>query len=318
LQAAGGRRLIRFSGWLCRQAGPDASATSANCSAVGAAVNASNSSPEDIAVQVLARTSFSHANKSFTAALLSALCIASCVSTPPDSENFPQAAAPTVKLQPGDVLQVKFLYWPELNEEKQSIRPDGKISLQLVGDVHAQGLSPDELRTHLLDLYDEKLIEPEISVVVGALDSNRVYVGGEVLAPGMVMINGRLSVLEAIMQSGGPRKDTAKLNSVVVVRQRDGKQYGITLDLRNALESAESETFMLEPYDVVFVPQTNIDKVDQFVEQYINRIVPRALHYNFTHEMNPSSSSNDGALASQLLSNIGSAAPTVQVGGGAP
>jgi len=226
------------------------------------------------------------------------------------------SATPKVTLKPGDVLQVKFLYWPELNEEKQSIRPDGKISLQLVGDVQAQGRTPDELRTDLLTLYKDKLIDPEISVVVGSLDSNRVYVAGEVIAPGMLMINGRLTALEAIMQAGGPKKDSGKMNSVVVIRQRDGKQYGTTLDLRNALESADSDPFLLEPYDVVFVPQTNIDKVDQFVEQYVNRIVPRALHYNFTQEVNQrSSASNDGALASQFLNNAATAMPDIQIGG---
>lgn len=245
-----------------------------------------------------------------------AACSLSCTTTPPPTESFPMASlTPKVTLQPGDVLQVKFLYWPELNEEKQSIRPDGKISLQLVGDVQAQGRTPDELRTDLLALYKDKLIDPEISVVVGSLDSNRVYVAGEVLAPGLLIINGRLTALEAIMQAGGPKKDSGKMNSVVVIRQRDGKQYGTTLDLRNALESADSDPFVLEPYDIVFVPQTNIDKVDQFVEQYVNRIVPRSLHYSFTHEVNPASSSNDNPLASQMLNNAMTAAPNIQIGG---
>lgn len=245
-----------------------------------------------------------------------AVCGISCTTTPPSTETFPMASAtPKVTLQPGDVLQVKFLYWPELNEEKQSIRPDGKISLQLVGDVQAQGRTPDELRTDLLALYKDKLIEPEISVVVGSLDSNRVYVAGEVNSPGLLMINGRLTALEAIMQAGGPKKESGKMNSVVVIRQRDGKQYGTTLDLRDALQSADSDPFVLEPYDVVFVPQTNIDKVDQFVEQYVNRIVPRSLHYSFTHEVNQQSTSNNNALASQLLNSAMTSTPNIQIGG---
>lgn len=246
---------------------------------------------------------------------LIALGLSGCMTTPPFADSFPAAAEPTVVLKPGDVLQVKFLYWPELNEEKQSIRPDGKISLQLVGDVQAEGHTPEELRNHLLDLYQDKLIDPEIAVVVSSLDSHRVYVGGEVLSPGLVMINGRLTALEAIMQAGGFRKESAKMSSVVVVRQRDGAQYARTIDLRKSIEEPQSEPFLLEPYDIVFVPRTAIDQVDQWVDQYINQIIPRSLHYNFTHEVNPQSGSNRGNIASQLLSNMnGGSAPMPRIG----
>ena len=236
------------------------------------------------------------------AAVMLAVAISGCITTPPPSESFPVAAEPKVVLQPGDVLQVKFLYWPELNEEKQSIRPDGMISLQLVGDVQAQGRTPDELRTNLLDIYQDKLIEPEISVVVNALDSHRVYVSGEVPNPGLVMINGRLTALEAIMQAGGFLKESAKKRTVVVVRQRDGRQFSTTLDLRKALEEPESDPFLLEPYDIVFVPPTNIDQVDQWVEQYVNKIVPRSVHWGFTYDLNQPDYSN-GNVATQLLTN---------------
>ena len=233
------------------------------------------------------------------------LCVTSCTTTPPVADSFPADSKPTVVLQPGDVLQVKFLYWPELNEEQQMIRPDGKISLQLVGDVHAGGLAPDELRSQLLELYEDKIIDPEISVVVNSLDSHRVYVGGEVLAPGLYLIQGQLTALSAIMQAGGPRKASAKLNSVVIVRQSGGRQYGTTIDLRMALKNAETDPFMLAPGDVVYVPRTTIDRVDQWVDQYINQIVPRNLHYNFTQDVNREDTSNRSGLASELISNMG-------------
>lgn len=238
-----------------------------------------------------------------------ALCLAGCATTPPEAEPFPVASKPKVILQPGDVLQVKFLYWPELNEDQQAIRPDGKISLQLVGDVHAEGLAPDELRNLLLEQYEDKLIDPEISVVVNALDSHRVYVGGEVISPGLVMIQGELTALGAIMQAGGPRKTSAKLNSVVIVRQSGGRQYGTTIDLREALKSSESDPFMLAPGDIVYVPRTAIDRVDQWVDQYINQIIPRNLHYNFTHQINQKDTNNRSGLASELISNMSSASP---------
>lgn len=220
------------------------------------------------------------------AAVAMLVVIAGCLSTPPEEHgSWPAYDTPVVKLQPGDVIQVKFTYWPELDDE-QAIRPDGLISLKLVGDVKAQDLTPDELRTDLLARYGDKLKEPDITVVVSEYATHRVYVGGEVLQPGVIPIQGKLTVLEAIMQAGGFNKTTAKLANVVVVRQRDGKYFSRSLDLRKAIEQPESDTFLLEPRDVVFVPRTAIDKVDQFVEQYINQIIPRSVYWNLTYDLN--------------------------------
>lgn len=231
-----------------------------------------------------------------------------CVTTPEPLESFPVAQDPVLVLKPGDVLQVKFLYWPELNEDGQTIRPDGKISLQLIGDITAEGRQPETLRQELLALYKDKLLEPEISVVVRSLDSHRVYVGGEVLSPGLVPMNGRLSVLEAIMQAGGPRKESARLGSVVIVRQQGAQQYATTVDVRRGLESPESASFQLAPRDIVYVPRTAIDRVDQWVEKYINQVIPRSIHTNFTFtkDLDFRSGSGNGARAAQLLSNVNS------------
>lgn len=230
--------------------------------------------------------------------------LSGCVTTPENTGAFQTSAAPPSNLQPGDVLKVDFLYWPELNPEAQSIRPDGKISLQLVGDVDVGGLTPDEVRTKLLDLYKDKLVEPEINVVVSSLESHRVFVGGEVMSPGPLKINGRLTALEAIMQSGGPIKESAKLDRVVIVRQSGGKQFARTLDIKAALQNPESEPFLLEPYDVVFVPRTNIDRIDQWVDQYINQLIPRSLHYNFTHEVSSDNAPSGGSSVSDVANSV--------------
>jgi protein involved in polysaccharide export with SLBB domain len=249
---------------------------------------------------------FSPTTTRSVALLLGAVCVllSGCVTTPENTGAFQISAAPPSNLQPGDVLKVDFLYWPELNPEAQSIRPDGKISLQLVGDVEVGGLTPDEVRTKLLDLYKDKLVDPEINVVVSSLESHRVYVGGEVMSPGPLKINGRLTALEAIMQSGGPIKESAKLERVVIVRQVEGKQFARTLDIKAALQNPESEPFLLEPYDVVFVPRTNIDRIDQWVDQYINQLIPRSLHYNFTHEVSSDNAPSGGSSVSDVANSV--------------
>lgn len=181
-----------------------------------------------------------------------------------------------VVLQPYDAIQVKFLYWPELDAE-QVIRPDGKISLLMIGEVEAQNRTPEELRQELLALYQDKLNDPEINVVVSSLANDRVYVGGMVGAPGLIPIEGRLTALAAVMQAGGFLADSAKMKEVVLLRQQDGKQYARTIDLKSALKNPESDNFLLQPYDIVYVPSKAIANVNQFVNQYIDGVLPKGL-----------------------------------------
>ncbi len=238
-------------------------------------------------------------------ALAAALLLAGCVTPSPNppSADWPQAQDATVLLQPGDLLRIKFAYWPELDDE-QTIRPDGKIALQFVGDVMAQGLSPEQLRDQLLALYAVELKDPKITVVVRGFDARRVYVGGEVKTPGVVPMHGRLTLLQAIMQAGGFNEKTAKPSGVIVVRHRDGKQFACAVDVRKALAQPSSDQFALEPLDVVYVPRTAIDKLDQWVDQHINQIIPRNLYTTFTltHSMDsqPASVTQTGTNQTQI------------------
>ncbi len=180
---------------------------------------------------------------------------------------------PLITLGPGDVIDVKFLYWPELNE-LQSVRPDGKISLQLVDDVQVAGLTPKRLDEHLTKLYEKEIKAPVISVIVRSLTDQRVYVGGEVVSPGLVPIQGSLTALEAVMSAGGFDKSSADLSNVVVIQNAGDKRYAMSLDLKKALEAPESNQYYLGPNDIVYVPRTKIDKLNQWVDQYITKMIP--------------------------------------------
>ena len=214
--------------------------------------------------------------------LVVVVILGGCITkTPPaETEDWPEAQEVKVVLQPGDMIDVRYVYWSDFDQE-QFVRPDGKITLPLVGAIEVAGMTPEELTAHLNAIYADKLKDPEISVIVRALDSQRVYVGGEVHRPGMVRMSGRITALDAIIESGSFVTMSAKISSVVVIRHRDGKRYARSLDLRKALEDPSSEPFYLEPFDVVFVPRTAIDRVDQYVEQYLNRIIPRNVYMNF-------------------------------------
>ncbi len=180
---------------------------------------------------------------------------------------------PHVALVAGDVLEVKFFYTPDLNES-QTVRPDGKIALQLVGEVNVEGKSPALLRDELLELYAPHLKTPEIAIVIRSFYDRRVYVGGQVMAPGIIEMPGRMTLLEAIIQAGGFNVREAEVRNVVVIRHINGQRYGQSIDLEPALIGDETEPFNLEPKDIVYVPQTSIAKLGQWIDQHINKIIP--------------------------------------------
>lgn len=178
------------------------------------------------------------------------------------------------KFAPGDSVEIKFFYTPELNEI-QTIRPEGKISLQMVGEVTAAGKTPAQLREALINLYSKQLQNPEISVAVKTFYNRRVYVGGQVMRPGVIAMPGRLTALEAVMEAGGLDFREADVHNIVVIRHSTDKRYGYLLDIDPALNGKETVPFFLEPQDIVFVPRTKIAKLNQWLDQHVNKIIPQ-------------------------------------------
>ena len=204
---------------------------------------------------------------------------AGCGGARPRRAALEPEPVPEVRLSGGDVVEIRFFYVPELNET-QTVRPDGKISLQLVGEVDVGGRTPAEVREELVERYSGPLGEKaEVAVVVRSLWSRRVYVGGEVNRPGLIEMGGRLTALEAIMQADGFNLRTGRVGNVVIIRRKDGEQYGMLLDLRGALSGKRVEPFYLEPLDIVYVPRTRIANVNQWVDQHINMLLPVGLVY---------------------------------------
>jgi len=220
-------------------------------------------------------------------------------------------------MQVGDVMDIKFFYNPELNENVV-IRPDGKMSLQLIGDVQAAGRTPEQLRKTLEHDYANVLRQPEVAVIVRKFTQPRIYVGGEVRAPGALKFNGHLTVLQSIVEAGG-FKPEAELQNVVVLRNTGkGRPQYIQLNLHDYLghEAAsraawdacmkqghgaeacrkdspfagnEPQDIALQPLDVVYVPQKRIARVAEFFDLYINKILPiyRNMGLSFTYAINP-------------------------------
>jgi len=175
------------------------------------------------------------------------------------------------RLQVGDEIQLKFYLSPELDQEV-IVRPDGRISLQLLDDVAAVGLTPMELDRIVTESYRTELRNPEITVIVKRLAA-KVYVGGEVRQPRFVAHTGSLTVLQAVFEAGG-FTDTAEPSSVILLRRlNDDKGFAAKLDLKKVM-SAEAEDIALMPSDIIFIPKSRIAEVNLFVEQYITKMIP--------------------------------------------
>jgi polysaccharide biosynthesis/export protein len=175
----------------------------------------------------------------------------------------------------GDTLDIKFTYNPELNELAVPVRPDGKISLQLTNDVPAANLTPDQLRKLLSEKYASELKKPEIAVIVRTFTSNRVFVDGEVVYPGMVEIRGPSTLMQVLSQARGLR-ETARLSNVIVIRKdAEGNPMAANIDIRKIINGSDlSLDIKMLPYDIVYVPKSNIANWLKFVDEYINRAVP--------------------------------------------
>jgi polysaccharide export outer membrane protein len=224
------------------------------------------------------------------------LTIAGCQTVKPVSDSEPTVApaadleprpepVPVLTLGPGDTLDFKFFHTPELNDS-QTVRPDGKITLQLIGEVTVQGKTPNELRGELIRLYTPELRNPEVAVIVRSMSDRRVYVGGEVNKPGVIPMPGRLTALEAITEAGGFRMETAKLKSVLVIRQREGRLRGSLIDFSEIPKGEAGPPFYLEPRDIIYVPETAIVKVDRWMDQYIYRVLPMLKNVGFYPQWN--------------------------------
>ena len=189
-------------------------------------------------------------------------------------------------IQPGDQLDIKFFYNPELNETL-TVRPDGKISLQLVDEVQAAGLKPSQLDKVLTEKYAYELKKPVITVIVKSFGGQRIYVGGEVNRQGLIMLAGNMTPLQAVLNSGG-FKETASPESAIIIRKGlDNRPVPIRMNLTDAMHGKSgSADFLLQPQDIVYVPKSAIAKANKFVNQYIEDLLLfRGVSFGFSYEL---------------------------------
>lgn len=191
--------------------------------------------------------------KGWQAALVGGLLLGGgCAHSPQVTEQEEHEEA--FRIGREDVLDVAVWRDPDLSRTVP-VRPDGMISLPLLGDVQAAGRTPDALAEELRQGLGPYIQDPRVSVIVREVNSTRVYVTGEVATPGAYALRGRMSLVQAIALAGG-FSDFADREGIRIIRAADEGD-GAILRVRYSdliREDAERRGLRLRPGDTVVVP----------------------------------------------------------------
>jgi protein involved in polysaccharide export with SLBB domain len=207
------------------------------------------------------------------------------IPTPSSSDKVQSTAGYVIR--PGDELDIKFFYNPELNESV-TVRPDGKISLQLVDEVQAGGLKPAELDEMLTRQYSKDLNKPEVTVIVRTFSGQRIYVGGEVNRQREMELRDRMTILQAVFQAGGFNESASPENTILIRQGPNNEPVPIRIDLKNAMYGqGDGADLFLRPNDILYIPKSAIAKANTFVNQYIERLILfRGFSAGVTYQLN--------------------------------
>jgi len=214
--------------------------------------------------------------------ILAGLCLASCASQPCITRALPPPEPPYVSenviLEPGDEIEVRFPYFSEY-DDTQIVRPDGKISLPLIDEVQAAGLSPSELDWLLTNLFQEKIQDPDLTVILRSRPEKFVYVAGEIRSNNRIFRESLywrpgMTVLDAVIGAGAWDREHGEPSQVLVVRNVGNRYHTTSVDLRKIVEQGSGTPVYLAANDIVYVPQNQISKINQWVDQNINKIFP--------------------------------------------
>ncbi len=168
-----------------------------------------------------------------------------------ESSQPSSASSPSYVIGPEDTVHVSV--WKETDlTTTLPVRPDGMISLPLLNDVQAAGLTPMELAASITTKLKKYLADPRVTVVVTAINSKRVYVTGEVLHSGSVTLMPNMTVLQALASAGFTQ--FANTKKIYVLRAENGRQEKFPVNYKNLLRGDAASNILLKPGDTIVVP----------------------------------------------------------------
>ena len=183
----------------------------------------------------------------------------------PAAQQLPQArpangtAAPAVPAVPAsfvigvsDVLSITFWRDPRLSGDVV-VRPDGMISLPLLNDVNAAGLTPEKLAGLLAEAAVKYIADPDVTVIVKEIHSRNVFVLGNVASPGMIPLTSEMNMLKLIAVAGGLLEYADKGN-IVIIRTENGQEKRLKFNYNDVLKGKNvKQNILLQPGDTVVV-----------------------------------------------------------------
>jgi polysaccharide biosynthesis/export protein len=170
----------------------------------------------------------------------------------PTANSDGSSLVPDYRINAGDKLRVEVYKQEQLSQSLQ-VRPDGKITLPLLGDIVAVGMTPIELRDRISTSLKEYITNPVVTVIVNEATPQTVFVMGEVNKPGTVTLNGPMTVLQALAMAGGVT-EWAKTKDIRVLRKgAGGTQQSIAFAYKDAMKGQGTPIY-LQPGDMIVVP----------------------------------------------------------------
>jgi polysaccharide export outer membrane protein len=165
----------------------------------------------------------------------------------------PAAVPPGYVIGADDVLSIVFWRDKEMSADVV-VRPDGHISLPLLNDVRAAGLTPEQLREELLRAASKYIEDPTAAVVVKEIKSRNVFITGNVARPDRYPLTGDMNVMQLIALAGG-LQEYADSESILILRTAGGKQQQLRFNYKDVLKLKRPEqNVVLQPGDTVVVP----------------------------------------------------------------
>jgi len=176
---------------------------------------------------------------------------------PAAQDNPPQKKAatndPNYTIGPQDMLDISVWKEPDMSKTVP-VRPDGKISLPLLNDIQAAGLTPTQLAENITEELKKLVKEPQVTVIVTQINSQRVYIMGEVTRAGAYPLLPGMTVLQALSSAGGFTQ-FANLKKIYVLRNENGKQLKLPFNYKDVVKGkASEENVEVKAGDTIVVP----------------------------------------------------------------
>jgi polysaccharide biosynthesis/export protein len=151
--------------------------------------------------------------------------------------------------------QLKIVFWREDSLSGDVVvRPDGKISLALLNDVQASGLTPNQLRESLLGLAAKYVTDPSVTVIVKQINSRKIYITGQVNKAGTYLLNDNMTVLQMLAIAGG-LQEWADASSILIMRTENGQTKSYKFNYKDVSKGKSlQQNIMLKPGDTIVVP----------------------------------------------------------------